>query len=73
VSTGKILVELPARACWWIKFLAEEAGVTARHYLQVVVLRHLAETPGVDLSRSPESLKGGSDGCKESSTGTGNG
>jgi hypothetical protein len=73
VSTGKILIELPSRAHGWVNHLAEQAGITPRHYLYIVVLRHLAATPGVDLSRSPESLKGGSDGSEESSTGASNG
>jgi hypothetical protein len=67
MSVGTVTIQLPSRACWWIKALAEEARVSVRTYLQVMVLRQLAELPGVDLSRSPGiALKGGrNDGSKE--------
>lgn len=53
MSVGTLLVQLPSRAAWWVKALADQEGRTVREMLQILVLRQLAVTPGVDLSRSP--------------------
>jgi hypothetical protein len=53
VSVGTLTIQLPARAAWWVKYLADREGRSVRSMLEVLVLRQLHITPGVDLSRSP--------------------
>lgn len=55
MSVGTIRIQLPSRACWWIKALAKESNVSVDYFLRVMVLRELANLPGVDLSRNPDS------------------
>lgn len=59
MSVGTLTIQLPSRACWWVKALAKESKVSVRVYLQVLVLRQLAELPGVDLTRNPDNGKDG--------------
>lgn len=63
MSVGTITIQLPSRACWWIKHLSLTQGIQTRDWITQAVLRELAHTPGVDLSRSPElHTKGARDG-----------
>jgi len=57
---------LNARAMIWLHFLANQTHhKSTMSYVEAVLLRHLEQTPGVDLSRSPYSEpKGVSDGKK---------
>ena len=48
-----IRIELPVRACWWLKHLAVKENCSAERLLERWTLERLNATPGVDLSRSP--------------------
>jgi hypothetical protein len=55
-----------ARVAIWIHYLSFQQGQSTSQYIQNVLLRHLQQSPGVDLSRSPYSEpKGVSDGKKD--------
>lgn len=54
---------LNVRAAVWIHYLALKENVSPSKYIEQVLLRHLAQTPEVDLSQSPYSQpKGVSNG-----------
>jgi hypothetical protein len=59
MSAGTLTIQLPSRACWWIKKLAKEQQISVRDLLEQMVLKELHHTPGVDLSRSPTIHKEG--------------
>ena len=59
MSLGRVTLALPSRACWWLQYVARRKGVTVSKWLEIAVLRQLALTPGVDLSRSPDLTEGG--------------
>ncbi len=65
MSKGRVLVELPSRACWWIKWLSLRDGISTKSWVTGAVLRELARTSGVDLTQSPNFLQGGTDGEEE--------
>lgn len=54
VSVGTVRVQLPARACWWIKAVANRKGVTVDSLLREWILQKVNQYPGVDLSKSPD-------------------
>jgi hypothetical protein len=57
-----------ARAAIWLHYLAEQKRLTMKSYLNQVLLKHLEQTPGVDLSQSPYSepkgVSNGKEGCE---------
>lgn len=53
MSVGKLLIEFPSQACWWVAWAATQSKQTTKQWLEHAVLRQLADTAGVDLSRSP--------------------
>ena len=59
MSLGRITLTLPSRACWWAQYAARRSNITVSKWVEVAVLRQLALTPGVDLSRSPDLTEGG--------------
>jgi hypothetical protein len=59
MSVGTLTFQLPFRACIWIKYLAGQRKQTVRQWVLEAVLRQLQSTPGVDLSRHPESIEEG--------------
>lgn len=63
MSKVRICIEIPSRAYEYLKVLTgkEHPGAIKR-YVLTVLLRHLSILPGIDLSRSPYSTKGCSDG-----------
>ena len=62
----QIHVQINARAALWLHFLARQKKQTASKYTNQVLLKHLHEQPGVDLSQSPYSEpKGVSNGKEE--------
>lgn len=67
MSKRHVTIELPTRACWWIKWLTLRDKVSTKSWLTQAVLRELGHTSGVDLSQSPNFslLQGGTDGEEE--------
>lgn len=62
MSVGTLTIQLPSRACWWIKAIAKREKYSVNEMVLELLLRQLTITPGVDLSRSPDiSTEGGSD------------
>lgn len=56
---------LNARAAIWLHYLALQENQSTSEYMNQVLLRHLQQTQGVDLSQSPHSEpKGESNGKK---------
>jgi len=56
---------LNARAAIWIHYLALEENKSPSEYMSQVLLRHLANKPGVDLSQSPYSQPKGVSKCQK--------
>lgn len=56
---------LNARAAIWIHHLALEENKSPSNYMGQVLLRHLANKPGVDLSQSPYSKPKGVSNVKK--------
>lgn len=54
-----------ARAAIWLHFLAQQKKQSVAKYTNQVLLKHLNETPGVDLSQSPYSKPKGVSNVKE--------
>lgn len=70
VSTVKIVIEINTRAYEWLKWLTKGHRGGVKYYANLVLLRHLEQLPGVDLSQSPFSEPiGGSDEPEDSSEG----
>lgn len=61
MSLGTITIQIPFRACQWVKWLALRQKTTTHKILLDMVLRQLAVTPGVDLSRAPDNFSRGCD------------
>lgn len=62
----KIPLFINVRAVLWYRYLAEKKKVSTVTLMNQVLLKHLNNTPGVDLSQSPSSEpKGVSDGQKD--------
>lgn len=55
MSKVPIRIHLNTRALIWIHFLAQKSKVSSLKYIEMVLLRHLEQTPEIDLSRSPYS------------------
>lgn len=62
-----LLLHVPVntRAALWLHFLARQKGQITAKYVNQVLLKHLNETPGVDLSQSPYSEPKGVSDVKE--------
>lgn len=54
MSVGKFLIELPTRAAYWAHAMASREKMTAKKYLERLILQEMYKTPGVDFSRSPK-------------------
>ena len=62
----RIPLLLNVRAVLWYKELARRKDISTVQLMNQVLLKHLEQTPGVDLSQSPYSEpKGVSDGKEE--------
>jgi len=71
MSKVRICIELNYRAYEWIKHLSDKESYTGIvKYISGLLLRHLEQTPGVDLSQSPFTQQGGSDGKDSGSDST---
>ncbi len=65
MSKVLILVTVNTKAYLWAQSIALKNKTTTAKYVEKVLLRHLAQSPGVDLSQSPYSEpKGVSNGEK---------
>lgn len=66
MAVVKIHLILNVRAAVWVEFLARKQNMSSYAYITDVLLKHLENKPGVDLSQSPYSEpKGVSDGKKD--------
>lgn len=62
----RFFFNINCRAGLWLEFLARQSTVSTITYINQVLLKHLHEQPGVDLSQSPYSEpKGVSNGEEE--------
>ena len=53
MAKAKCTVVLNVRAALWLYELAKRDKQSTTTYIETVLLRHLAQHPGVDLSSSP--------------------
>ena len=59
----RVPVVLNVRAALWLRYVSAKKKMKVQDYAGGVLLKHLYQTPGVDLSQSPFSEpKGVSDG-----------
>lgn len=73
MAVSSTFVKLPIRAKLWIIELAKRRKCPVNHVAGEILLRGLHHTPGVDLSRSPESFKQGGSHVESSSESRGEG
>lgn len=65
MATMRMSFTINTRAGIWLHYLGEESGIGASDYIEQVLLKHLQQTPGVDLSQSPYSEPKGVSNGKE--------
>lgn len=66
MAQSRISFNINVRAKIWLEFLGYQQKMILPKYIEQVLLRHLEQTPGVDLSQSPYSQpKGVSNGKQD--------
>ena len=53
VAVGTLVIQLPIRALWWLKWVADREGTKPERLTEILVMRKLESMPEVDLSRAP--------------------
>lgn len=53
VAVGTLQIQLPIRALWWLKWVADREKVTPERLTEILVMRKLESMGEVNLSRSP--------------------
>ena len=67
MAVMKVVLHINVRAVLWYQVLSRRKRISISQLMNEVLLKHLHQTPGIDLSQSPSSEpKGVSDGQKDS-------
>jgi hypothetical protein len=53
MAVGTITIQIPIRALWWLKWVADREKVTPERLVEILVLRKLESMGEVHLWRSP--------------------
>ncbi len=53
MAVGTITIQIPIRALWWLKWVADREHRTPERLVEILVLRKLESMGEVDLNRSP--------------------
>ena len=53
MAVGTLTIQLPIRALWWLKWVADREKTTPEKLTEILVLRKLESMGEVHLSRSP--------------------
>lgn len=54
MAVGTITIQIPIRALWWLKWVADRERTTPERLTEILVMRKLDAMPEVDLTRSPK-------------------
>jgi hypothetical protein len=53
VAVGTLQIQIPIRALWWLKWVADREKTTPERLTEILVMRKLESMSEIDLSRSP--------------------
>ena len=53
MAVGTLTIQIPIRALWWLKWVADREKTTPEKLTEILVLRKLESMGEVHLSRSP--------------------
>lgn len=53
VAVGTITIQVPIRALWWLKWVADREKVKPERLVEILILRKLESMPEVNLARAP--------------------
>ena len=53
MAVGTLVIQLPIRALWWLKWVAVREKTTPERLTEILVMRKLESMGEVHLSRSP--------------------
>lgn len=65
MAVVKLTLTMNVRGALWFHKLAKDAGLSTTAYMNQVLLKHLNQTPGIDLSQSPYSQPKGVSNVEE--------
>lgn len=53
MAVGTLIIQVPIRALWWLKWVADREKTTPERLTEILVMRKLESMSEIDLSRSP--------------------
>lgn len=53
MAVGTLTIQIPIRALWWLKWVADREKTTPERLTEILVMRKLESMPEVHLERSP--------------------
>lgn len=53
MAVGTLVIQIPIRALWWLKWVADREHLSPEKLTEILVMRKLNSMPEIDLSRAP--------------------